>query len=209
MKVYDYLIQNYKANEPVFLAEIEIDGISKVSVRQQMKKLTEAGKLKRFDTGIYFIPGKTIFCSGSQISREEVLKRKYLEIKGDCIGYMSGVMFANQIGVTTQVPMVYEVTTNKATKDYRETMLADTKVILRKPRIPVTKENYKILQFLDLMKDIDICAELSGQALTNRLIVYMNKANIAFTDMEEYLPYYPDKVYKNMYQVRLLSGISA
>ena len=37
---------------PFFFAELNISGMKAVSVRQQMKKLMESGKLKRFDTGI-------------------------------------------------------------------------------------------------------------------------------------------------------------
>ena len=53
-EVYNYIENNYKANEPIFLSELNISGIKAVSVRQQMKKLTEDGRLKRFDTGIYW-----------------------------------------------------------------------------------------------------------------------------------------------------------
>lgn len=61
-------------------------------------------------------------------------------------------MFFNQMGLTTQVPMMYEVVSNKATNDYRETSLAKSRVIVRKPKVPVTEKNYKDLQFLDIYK---------------------------------------------------------
>lgn len=54
--VYSYIESNYQPNEPIFLSELSIPGMKAVSVRQQMKKLTESGQLKRFDTGIYYIP---------------------------------------------------------------------------------------------------------------------------------------------------------
>ena len=47
--VYSYIENNYQPNEPIFLSELNIPGMKAVSVRQQMKKLTESGKLKRFD----------------------------------------------------------------------------------------------------------------------------------------------------------------
>ena len=46
--VYSYIENNYQPNEPIFLSELNIPGMKAVSVRQQMKKLTESGKLKRF-----------------------------------------------------------------------------------------------------------------------------------------------------------------
>ena len=45
--VYRYIENNYRPNEPVFLSELNIPGMKAVSVRQQMKKLTESGQLKR------------------------------------------------------------------------------------------------------------------------------------------------------------------
>lgn len=43
--VYSYIESNYQPNEPIFLSELSIPGMKAVSVRQQMKKLTESGKL--------------------------------------------------------------------------------------------------------------------------------------------------------------------
>ena len=73
-EVYNYIENNYKANEPIFLSELNISGIKAVSVRQQMKKLTEDGRLKRFDTGIYYIPKKSMFRSGSVFCENRIVK---------------------------------------------------------------------------------------------------------------------------------------
>ena len=74
--VYSYIENNYRPNEPIFLSELNVLGMKSVSVRQQMKKLTESGQLKRFDTGIYYIPKKSMFRSGSTLSVDEVIKKK-------------------------------------------------------------------------------------------------------------------------------------
>ena len=72
--VYRYIENNYQLNEPIFLSELNIPGMKAVSVRQQLKKLTESGRLKRFDTGIYYIPKKSMFRSGSTLSVDEVME---------------------------------------------------------------------------------------------------------------------------------------
>ena len=177
--------------------------------RQQIKKLTDSGLLKRYDKGVYFIPKKTVFKSGSQLSRDRVIQKKYLQKDGTRCGYISGVSFANKLGITTQVPMICEVVTNKASKDYREARLASSRVIVRKPRIAVNESNYLILQFLDLLKDIDDFSEIAGDELSERLLTYMRKVNLRFSDMEAFLQYYPDKIYKNLYETGLLNGVSA
>ena len=202
--VYEYLLDNYKENEPIFLADLQIDGITRTNIRQRIKKLTDAGKVKRFDNGIYFLPKKTIFKSGSQLAPEKVLECKYLRDKDERCGYVSGLMFFNQMGLTTQVPMMYEVVSNKATNDYRETSLAKSRVIVRKPKVPVTEKNYKLLQFLDMLKDVDVYSEVTGKSLQERLYRYMKDANLSVSEMEPYFAYYPDKLYKNLVETRVI-----
>ena len=207
-RLYTYLRKRYKENEPIFLAALAVPNMQDAVVRQQMKKLTEDGLLKRFDTGIYYLPKKSLFRSGSAISVDDVIRQKYLMADGEQCGYLGGMMFANQLGITTQVPMVYEVYTNKATTDYRETKIASLRVILRRPYVPVNGENVSELQFLDLMREIVDISELEGQDLTDKLTGYMREKNVSFARLEKYLPYYPDRIYKNMYEVGLLNGIS-
>lgn len=209
LSLYEYLIENYNENEPIFVSEIQVENMTDVNIRQQMKKLADGRKIKRFDAGIYFIPKKSAFRSESQLSLYKVIEQKYMQNKEERYGYISGVMLANQMGLTTQVPMVYEVVTNKATKDYRETMLAKTRVIIRKPQAEITEDNYKSLQFLDLMKDIDYYSEIEGEKLQKRLLRYMQEMKLNFCMLEPYLPYYPDRIYKNMYETGLLYGISS
>lgn len=202
--LYEYLLDNYKENEPIFLADLQVDGMTRTNVRQQIKKLTDTGKVKRFDNGIYFLPKKTIFKSGSQLAPEKVLECKYLRDKDERCGYVSGLMFFNQMGLTTQVPMMYEVVSNKATNDYRETSLAKSRVIVRKPKVPVTEKNYKALQFLDMLKDVDVYSELTGKPLQDRLYRYMDDANLSISEIEPYFAYYPDKLYKNLVETRVI-----
>lgn len=205
--LFEYLRETYGENEPIFVSDIEYNGMSDNYIRQQVKKLTDAGLLKRYDTGIYFIPQKSIFKSGTQLSMNKVIERKYLQDKNERCGYVSGVAFANQLGITTQVSMICEVVTNKATNDRREITLANSRVIVRRPRTPVSEQNYRILQFLDLMKDIDYFAEVTGEELQKCLCAYLEANSIRFADLEKYLGYYPDKIYRNLFETRLLYGI--
>lgn len=207
--LYEYLLENFGENTPILVSDIQIDGLSDNALRQQIKKLTDSGELKRFDTGVYFIPKDFGFQSASTISSAQVIEKKYLKGADGVCGYLSGLKFANQIGVTSQVPFVYEIVSNKASRDYREIVVGKSRVVLRKPRVTVSDENYRVLQFLDLMKDVDLIAEYTGESLTNRLLVYMEACNILFSDLKQYLPLYPDKVYRNLYETGLLHGISA
>ena len=207
-EVYSCLLKNYGQNEPVFLSELKIPGVKPVSLRQQLKKLTEDGRLKRFDTGIYYLPKKSMFRFGSMLSPDEVIRKKYLIDSGSRCGYLSGMMFANQLGLTTQVPMAYEVYTNKATTDYRDTTLGSLRVIIRRPYVEVNDGNASALQFLDLIKEVRDISELDGVDLRERLTNYMKANGLGFDTLQQYFPYYPDRIYKNMYEVGLLNGVA-
>lgn len=207
--LYEYLRKTYGENEPIFVADIAYADMTENNIRQQVKKLTDAGLLKRYDTGIYFIPKKSIFKSGTQLSMNKVIEKKYLQDENKRCGYISGIAFANQLGITTQVSMACEVVTNKATNERREITLANSRVIVRRPRVPVDEKNYRLLQFLDLMKDIDYFAEITGGELNKCLCAYMKANSIRFADLEKYLGYYPDKIYRNLFETRLLYGISS
>ena len=201
--VYDYLRQNFANEEPIFLSDICIPNMNDISIRQQVSKLTADGRLKLFDTGIYFLPGNSFFSFGSTLSVNDVVKKKYLMEGQSRCGYIGGLMLANAVGLTTQVPMVYDVCTNKATTKYRETRLAGIRIILRKPRVPVNDENASSLQFLDLMLEVQRFAEVEDAELTRRLTQYCKAAKIDFDSVNSYLPYYPPQVYENMYKAGL------
>ena len=203
-KLYQYLLANYERNEPIFLSDLKIEGMSEANVRQQIRKLADAGKVKQFDKEVYFIPKKSIFKNGSELMPYKVLEGKYLKDKGERCGYLSGLQFFNQMGLTTQVSIGYEVVSNKAKSEYRKTTLARSRVIIRKPKVSVTESNYKILQFLDLLKDVDIFSEVTGKPLQKRLYEYMHATGLTIPQMEPYFGYYPDKLYKNLVETKVI-----
>lgn len=206
---FDYLLNTYGTNEPIFVSDITYDGMTQNNIRQQIMNYAATGKLKRYDTGIYYIPKDSIFKSPPSLSQNSVIEKKYLYSGTERCGYISGINFANRIGITTQVPASCEVVTNKASKDYREATLASEKIIIRKPRVMIDESNYKSLQFLDLLKDIDLYSELEGKELNNKIKTYMEKSGLQFQQLEQYLSLYPDKIFRNMYKVGVLNGISA
>ena len=85
----------------------------------------------------------------------------------------------------------------------REISLKGQRVILRKPKTRVTEANYKTLQFLDLLKDIDIYADYIGREIAERLAKYLKDEQITEADIDRYISLYPDKVYRNFYEMRL------
>ena len=66
------------------------------------------------------------------------------------------------------------------------------------------------LQFLDMLKDVDVYSEMSGTDLQKRLYQYMRDAGLEISVLESYFSYYPDKLYKNLIETRVIyNGILA
>ena len=193
--LYKHLKGNYGEGEPIMLNEISVDGMSNVNLRQQIKKLVDSGRLKRYDTGIYFITEKSIFASGMQLSKEKVIEQKYLRDQSGVCGYLSGMLFANSIGITSQIPLVYELVTNKATNDYREIILAGSRVVIRKPKVRINDENCKVLQFMEMLKDIDVFSELDKNRQLHLLNFIKNKVQAFLTT--PHLSSLEEKIIKN------------
>lgn len=107
--LYEYLVNNFKLNEPIILSDLKIDGMSYDNLRQQMKKLVDDGKVRRYENGVYYLPKPSKFNLDLGLNPETVLEYKYLTEDGEECGYMTGLMVFNQLGLTSQVPMVYEI----------------------------------------------------------------------------------------------------
>lgn len=169
------------------MSEIKIPGLTDVAIRQQLKKLIKKDVIKRYDTGIYFLPEKSMFNIEPTLAIYDVLYKKYLSDSNGICGYIGGFMFANKIGITTQVPPYYEVFTNKATTDCRTVRLGNIRTIIRRPYTVVNNQNTSVLPLLDLLKNIDRISEIEGTELENCIYAYMTFKNISFQDLKPFL----------------------
>ena len=205
--LYDYLIKNYKSYEPIFTSDIDLD-IPGNTLRPLLKGLVDAGKLCRYDAGIYYLPGTTKLKGLVPISANTVAKCKYISKRGKVRGYYSGYTFANQIGLSLQVPYVQEIVSNEASAKIREIEIKGQKFILRKPKTEITEENYRVLQFLDFLVDLDKYLDGSVENVSDRLIKIINDEKITKKLIDTYINLYPIKIYKNLYETGLVYAIA-
>ena len=91
--LYDYILENYEKDEPIFLEELP--GRSKDSIRQEMKHLTDEGKLERLYNGVYYISYVSILGTKGKVSIEKYVDKKFLNVKGLVSGYLTGLHLAN------------------------------------------------------------------------------------------------------------------
>ena len=157
----EYLEKNYGYNEPIFLNEIRLEGLSDNALRQYFKRMLGSGDLARFDTGIYYLPKVQRLLKKSYLDPMKVIIRKYIQSTTETYGYFAGATFANQIGLTTQMPATLEIVTSKESTKGRTVTVGSQAVRLKRPVTIITSENAELLQFLDAVSQAEKYSELS------------------------------------------------
>lgn len=203
--LYDYIVNNYDKDEPIFLSELP--GNSRDYVRQEMKQLADEGKVERLYNGVYYLSYMTLLGTKGRVSIDKLVEKKYISYQGKVSGYITGIQLANMYGFTTQNPACIEVCSNKATTKQRKLDIDGRKVIVYKPLAEINKENKSALQFLDLMSSIDKYSELSGEELEKKLKEFVRAVNVDFMKVKEYISLFPDRVFRNIYQGGLMSEL--
>ena len=91
----------------------------------------------------------------------KVIVRKYIQSTTETYGYFAGATFANQIGLTTQMPATLEIVTSKESTKGRTVTVGSQTVRLKRPVTTITSENAGLLQFLDAVSQAEKYSELS------------------------------------------------
>lgn len=168
-----YLLENYGYNEPIFLNDLKIEGLSENAVRQSVKRLVAKGFLERYDNGIYYIPKAGGLLEKSYLDPLLVIMRKYVRSKSETYGYITGLSFVNQLGLTTQMPAVIEIVTNTEATNGRTVMVGSQKVRIKKSAVPVSNNNAELLQLLDCIVQAEKYTELSMERTIEIMSAYV------------------------------------
>lgn len=170
-----YLLETFGYNEPIFINELSIPDMSENATRQAIKRLASSGFLKRYDTGIYYIPKSSKLLGISYLDPYTVIIRKYIKDNTGTYGYITGAFFANQLGLTTQMPAVLEIVTNKEATKGRFATIGGQTIRLRRSALPITDSNASVLQFLDSISQAEKYSELNETDMVNRLKSYLKQ----------------------------------
>ena len=164
---------------------------------------TDDGRLERLYNGVYYLSYLTILGTKGKVSMDRYIEKRFLNPGG----YVTGLQLANKYGFTTQNPSCYEVCSNEATTKQRKQTVDGNMIIVYKPVTVITEKNKSVLQFLDLMCVIDKYSEITGTEHKKRLKRYVEAIKVDFTVVKEFLPLYPDKVYRNIYEGGLMGEL--
>lgn len=180
-----YLLENYGYNEPIFLNDLTIDGLSENAVRQSVKRLVANGFLERYDSGIYYIPKQGGLLGKSYLDPFLVIMRKYVKNKSETYGYITGIFFVNQLGLTTQMPAVIEIVTNREATNGRMITVGNQKVRIKKPTVAVSNSNADLLQLLDGIGQAEKYTELPMEETIDTMLSYVKQKGFTKKQLSE------------------------
>ena len=180
-----YLLENYGYNEPIFLNDLKIEELSENAVRQSVKRLVANGFLERFDKGIYYIPKQDGLLGKSYLDPLLVIMRKYVKNESETYGYVTGMTFANQLGLTTQMPAIIEIVTNREATNGRTVTVGNQKVRIKKAAVAVSDNNADILQFLDCVGQAEKYTELPMEETIDTMLSYVKQKRFTKEQLSE------------------------
>lgn len=160
VELLNEFIDKYPFDEPLFVEDIlnhfKEDNNFKNNDKDlyvYLFRLVKENKIRKFSDGIYYKPSKGTF-GERPLNISKVINKKYICSDNKIKGYFTGHYLFNLLGLTTQIPGIYVITTNECPNknQYKNETL---KVIIRKPKIEVTNENFLYLQLLDVLANKD------------------------------------------------------
>ena len=145
-------INDYKYNEPILIEEIK--EYFKSVVREEeykstlnklyvyLNRMINKGELNVFIKGVYY---------KGAITEYRIIEKKYIKDKDNIKGYLTKDSLLYDLGVIKSKPEVMTLSSNICIKGsrYKNNTL---NVLIIKPRIKITNDNYKYLQLFDLVK---------------------------------------------------------
>ncbi len=205
MDFYDYLLNSFGVNVPFFTNEIVYEKYSKPWISKALAELCKKEKIIRFDKGTYYIPQSTLL-GVSKLNPRKVIEKKYIVNGNVRNGYYSGASFLNQIGLSTQVPNTIELFTNDEAAKVREVMVGAIRVVLRKARVKVNKENAEVLSFLELMNYV--APSFFDDGRKEIIKDYICKYGITRKDISKYASAFPDKVMRTLIESEVIYSVT-
>lgn len=200
--LYNYIKEHYKEAEPIFLADLLIKNITESELNQQLKEFCEKGSLQKYDEEVYFIPKKSKLNFTVGPNADMVARYRFIS-KGDNVdGFYAGNTFANQIGISTQVPYVIEIVSNNVSDD-GAVLIGNRRFVVRKPVVPITKENVHVLQMLDILVKFDAYLDYTYIEAREKFSEYISVYGITKNDVELYIKEYPKSTLENYYELGL------
>ena len=198
----------FDLNEPIFTNEILdlFNDYSRAYVFRLIDKAEKNGEIVKFDSGIYFIPKKSVI-GLSTITAEDVVNKKYIGYKDEVYGIYNGLTLENMFSLTTQMPNTIEVVSNNESMRCRKIMIDGRTIILRKSRCKIDSKNvqtYTVLQLISQMKSTTIIDDTSKEKIKR----YMKDNRISNENLISLAQVFPAQTTKKLIYSGVLNGFT-
>lgn len=158
-------VMKYELRKPIFFKDL-VKGIEvqRGAAYKAVNKLKNEGVIEMFSKGIYYRPMKTKY-GVLGINRELLIKEKYI---GDDQnkGYITGPDVWNKWGLTTQVSNRKWISQVAERTDENKKL----NILLLKSKTDISKDNVRILQFLDVIEQLNKIPDTSNEKTLSKLI---------------------------------------
>jgi hypothetical protein len=188
------LIKNYfEINQLFSASDIPLKNVSRDALKEDLSRLMKANELSRFSKGLYYLSDVK---NGTRPSCYDALAKRYLNNGKETIGFYSGPQFPLLIAsLPPKDTLPIYVYTNKATSGKRSVFLFSRRVELRKPYLPVAKNNVLINSFLTYLAITPIeDIEQNHSVLAN----FIRANQLSANDVMSLVPCFPAKTFSKL-----------
>ncbi len=200
VKEIDSFLKFRLPNEPIFVEDIvrSFPNHSRQWIDDTLKNLVQKNRIKRFSTGVYYIPVK--YKNGeSTLNIKMVIERKYIKNRNDVIGFYSGDSLLMKIGLINRNSEMITVVTNREKSKGRKVVIGDKTIYLKKPPTEITGNNCSALRFLEAVRIMDFMH--SDRFDLEAFMNFVKNSSVRISDINKYCMFFPDEVSK-----KILSG---
>lgn len=174
------------------------------TIRQALRRMAESAQITLVKPGVYVRAATDRLITNDYYNLSTVYRTKYLvNAKGETIGYLSGINFANSLGLTTQTASILLIRSNAVANKKRNVSIRQQTLIVDSPRVPVTNQNVRLLQVLDLLAQKDAMVECDDTIVKQRLTEYLRDVILSGKDVEATVERYPLIAQRNFYKIGL------
>ncbi len=155
-----------------------------------LERLQTKGTIKKLSKGIFYKPRKTVFGELGPATGEVI--KDYLFEKGKRVAYLTGTYLYNQLALITQIANVWKIASYNRRIFVQRGNIKATPV---KSYAPITEENYRLLGFLDALKDWNNIPDLDQKQGVKRLLGLLKELSPnQLNQLVQYAVLYPPRV---------------
>jgi predicted transcriptional regulator of viral defense system len=180
-------ITKFPEGETFGYEDLDIDKKDFFSAAKSLERLQKKGTIKKVSKGVFYVPRKTIFGEVGPDSNR-ILER-YLFKNGKRIAYETGYSLFNSLGLTTQMAFKIKIATKN---NPIKINIGSLQVSSVKSYVEVTNKNYKLLGYLDALKDVKNIPDCSVSHAVKRMSYLISDLTPKEkNELIQYASYYP------------------